>query len=397
MSHNSVTTTIQGTQFGTSTDHVVFGRPAADVIVEQVEASGKQRVLITTSKSLAGPDDLPAQIGRRLGSRFAGVFSSIGAHAPRSSVLAGAAAAREAGADLLVSVGGGSVSDATKHMLLCLWENITDIDGFDPHLKNLSGMVDPSIRPADAADRIRMMAVPTLLSAGEFTWFAGITDERRSVKEVAFHTLFSPTTVVLDPAATLATPIPLLQSSGMKAVEHAVGFLCESDSIPLVEVVSAKAWSLLYDAIPKLGGPEDNPALRLNLLLGAWYSIYSVNYGLHAGASHAIGHVLGALGVPHGDTGSSVVPGVLRWNTDHNADRQELAAASVGQSGRPLPDILQEFARSMDRPTRLREVGIERHQFREIAEKSLHDPLIDYNSRPIASADDVMEILDLAW
>jgi alcohol dehydrogenase class IV len=67
---------------------------------------------------------VPRQIGRALGDKFAGFYAGITAHTPRQCVIDGAAAARAAEADLLVAVGGGSVIDATKVMLLCLWHDI---------------------------------------------------------------------------------------------------------------------------------------------------------------------------------------------------------------------------------------------------------------------------------
>ena len=67
---------------------------------------------------------------------------------------------------------------------------------------------DPSHWPADAAGRIRMLAVPTMFSAAEFTWYAGVTEPSRLVKESFANPLFVPQVVVLDPAATLRLADP---------------------------------------------------------------------------------------------------------------------------------------------------------------------------------------------
>ncbi|MGH2322899.1 hypothetical protein, partial [Enterococcus faecalis] len=71
----------------------------------------------------------------------------------------------------------------------------------DPYVGGLDA--DPSRWPADGASRIRMMAVPTMFSAAEFTWFAGVSDPARLMKEPFAHPLIVPQVVVLDPAATL--------------------------------------------------------------------------------------------------------------------------------------------------------------------------------------------------
>ena len=113
-------------------ERIVHGRPAAEVIVEEAQKLGKSRIFITTSGSLAGDNALPREIGRALGDKFAGLYSGITAHTPRQCVIDGAAAARRPNADLLVAVGGGSVTDATKAMLLCLWHGLKDAKEMDP-------------------------------------------------------------------------------------------------------------------------------------------------------------------------------------------------------------------------------------------------------------------------
>jgi maleylacetate reductase len=77
-----------------------------------------------------------------------------------------------------------------------------------------------------------MIAVPTTLSAAEFNAFAGITDLRHGIKESFGHRLIVPRVIVLDPAATLATPMGLILSTGLKAVDHAIERLCSQQAHP---------------------------------------------------------------------------------------------------------------------------------------------------------------------
>lgn len=376
-------------------ERVAYGRPAAEVVAEEAVALDKTRIFLTTSRSLAGREALPARIGRSLGSRFAGAFCEISAHSPRDSVIAGASAARAAGADLLVAIGGGSVIDATKAMLLCFWEGLASAEQLTPFLDSMH--LDPSRHPDGGGQKIRMIAVPTMFSAAEFTWFAGITDYERQVKEIFSHPLFIPQTVVLDPAATLETPLSLLASTGMKAIDHAVEWSCAINKPPLAEAASAIALGKLYRGLPKLGTDEDGLALRTDLQLGTWLSIYSLATGAPVGASHALGHVLGGLGIPHGYTTGLVLPSVLRWNYPANATQQNAAAEVIGVSGPELADAIAELAVKLRVPVRLRDVGIGEDQLSAIAEKALRDASMRTNPRPVSSLDDVCEILRLAW
>jgi maleylacetate reductase len=376
-------------------ERIVYGRPAAEVIAEEAGRLGKRRVFVTTSRSLSSTDALPARIAAALGSSYAGRFFEISAHSPRACVLAGAAAARAAGADLLVAVGGGSVVDATKAMLMCLWQNVET----EAALGELMGQrsADPSRPLPDAAAKTRMLAVPTMFSAAEFTWSAGLTDPLRSVKEGLSHPLMIPQVVVLDPAATMETPLPLLRSTGLKAVDHAVEWGCGIDKSPLAEAVSAKALQLLYAGLPRLGGPDDDLAVRMDCQLGMWLSIYSSVTGGAVGASHAIGHVLGGLGVPHGHTTGVMLPAVLTWNVPTNATDQARMAAAIGCEGQSLARVIGDLASRLEVPRSLRSLGIRQDQLGEIAEKSLRERGLRTNPRPISSAADVSEILQLAW
>src|SRR5262245_55018337 len=111
-------------------ERVVYGRPAGAALRAEAERLGARRVFVTTSKSVA-QSALLADVVGELGDRYAGVYAGITAHSPRPCVIEGAALARQAGADLLVAVGGGSVIDATKVMLIALWRNATTIEDLD--------------------------------------------------------------------------------------------------------------------------------------------------------------------------------------------------------------------------------------------------------------------------
>jgi len=374
---------------------VIYGKPAADAVAEEAAALGARRVFITSNRSLSGADGLAAAVARGLGERHAGTYAGITAHSPREAVIAGAAAARAAGADLLVAVGGGSVIDATKVMLLCLWHGLATVDALDAH-RTRAG--DPSRRPPGLATAIRMIAVPTTYSAAEFTYFAGVSDTRRRVKEGFGHPLFVPQAVVLDPAATLATPLVLLLSTGMKAVDHAVERLTMLQTNPYSDATGAEALRLLAAALPAIKRAPDALAPRLDGQLGMWLSITGAVSGVGTAASHAIGHTLGgSYGVPHGITSCITLPAVLRWNSPANAERQRTVSALMGEPQRPASELVASLVERLGLPRTLREVGIKREDFRAIAEHTLHDPPVRANPRPIKSADDIVEILELAW
>lgn len=379
-------------------ERVVYGKPAGAALRAEAERLGAKKVFVTTSKSVA-QSALLASVIDGLGELHAGTYAGITAHSPRPCVVEGAAMARAAGADLIVAVGGGSVIDATKTILIALWQDVTTVDELDAYRagKPKEGAAPPSEAIRPPVDAIRMIAVPTTLSAAEFNAFAGISDPRKGIKESFGHRLIVPRVIVLDPAATLATPVDLMLSTGLKAVDHAVERLCSQQAHPFVLGTATEALKLLARALPAHKANPDDMATRLDLQFGMWLSIGAGTSGVGVGASHGIGHVLGAAcHVPHGHTSCVMLPSVLRWNLPANAERQKRVGEAFGKPDAAAGDLVEGLVKSLGLPGRLSEVGVGRDRFREIAEKSMHDRAVLNNPRPIKGPEQVMEILELA-
>jgi maleylacetate reductase len=357
-------------------ERVVYGKPAAEAVAAEVAALDIDRAFVTSTRSLSGEAGLATRIAAALGPRCAGIYSSVAAHSPRECVIEGAAQARAAGVRLLIAVGGGSVVDATKAMLLCLWHDITKPEELEPYRRGgpKAERLDPSRRPAGQGNAIRMLAVPTTFSAAEFTGGAGITHVGRRSKEGYDHPLFVPQTVILDPSATLGTPLELLLSTGVKALDHAVERLCAPETNPYSDATGAEAIQLLVRALPAIKARPDELAARLDGQFGMWLSITGAARGIGVGASHAIGHTLGGTyGVPHGITSCVTLPAVLRWNAPANAERQRRISALMGSPDRDAAELVLALVAGLGLPTRLRDIGIRREDFAAIAEHTMTD------------------------
>jgi maleylacetate reductase len=379
-------------------ERVVYGKAAGAAVLAEAERLGAKRIFVTTSKSVA-QSPLLAGIVATLGARHVGTYAGITAHSPRPCVIEGAKLARKAAADLIVAVGGGSVIDATKVMLIALWQNATKIEDLDAYRagRPKEGAAPPAEAISPPPDAVRMIAVPTTLSAAEFNAFAGITDLRHGIKESFGHRLIVPRVIVLDPAATLATPMGLILSTGLKAVDHAIERLCSQQAHPFAIGTASEALKLLAKALPAHKARPDGMETRLDLQFGMWLSIGAGTSGVGVGASHGIGHVLGAAcHVPHGHTSCVMLPAVLRWNLPANADRQKRVSEAFGQPAVPAADLVAKLVDTLGLPRHLADVGVGRDRFREIAEKAMHDRAVLNNPRPIREPAQVVEILELA-
>jgi maleylacetate reductase len=378
-------------------ESVIYGKPFAEAIKDEVERADAHAVFVLASGTLARETELVDQLKAALGNRFAGLCAKIGSHTPRLDCVAAANAARASGADLIVTLGGGSVTDAAKIVAMCLANGVTDPQQLD-NFRARTDADGKTTRPHIEAPELRSIMVPTTLSAGEYTASAGCTDTVRNVKESFGHPLMMAKAVVLDPTATVHTPEWLFLSTGIRAVDHAVEDICAPLCQPISEGASIHALKLLAHGLRGVkADPEDLDA-RLECQLGAWMSMIGSQTGVPKGASHGIGHVLGGTAhVPHGYTSYVMLPHVLRFNLAVNPDRQALVSGALGDNNAPAADLVAGLIADLGLPSRLRDVGVKEDQLDLIAELSMHDRWIHTNPRKIDGPAVVREILDAAW
>src|SRR5215469_14163240 len=378
-------------------DSVIFGRPFAEALAQEVDRVEARAVFILASGTLTRETDTVDRLRRVLGNRLAGICARIGAHTPRTDVVAAANAAREADADLIVTLGGGSVTDAAKMVALCLANGVTEPSQLDNYRAQIAAD-GTARRPEVKAPSIRSIAIPTTLSAGEYTASAGCTDTARHVKESYGHPMMMPRTVILDPDASVHTPEWLFLSTGIRAVDHAVEDICSINGQPIAEGASYHALRLLADGLPAVKADPKNVDARLDCQIGAWMSMVGSQTGVSKGASHGIGHVLGGTaGVPHGYTSCVMLPHVLRYNHPVNADKQTRMSDALGHPGEMAADAVGALIAGLGLPTRLRDVGVEEQQLDLIAENSMHDRWVHTNPRKIDGPAVIRTLLDAAW
>ena len=379
------------------TKRVVYGIDMCDAVEQEIAHRGAQRVLVLASATLARETEVVNRLVASLGSRCAGVFTDIGAHTPRTGVVSAANKAAAARADLLLAIGGGSVTDAAKMVAICLGNSISDPAELDA-LRVVTQPNGDTTRPSYKAPSIDSVIIPTTLSAGEFSAAAGCTDTRTMRKESYVHPDAIPGTVILDPAVTVHTPEWLWLSTGVRAIDHAVEDLCAINSMPLSDGTSRHALYLLGKGLRQVKADPSDLAARLDCQLGAWMSIIGTSAGVRKGASHGIGHVLGGTaGVPHGYTSCVMLPHVLRFNYPVNAQRQAWVSDALGRPGEDAAEVVGDLIAELGLPRTLRAVGVKPDQLDRIAEYAMLDRLIHSNPRKIDGPAVVRTLLDAAW
>ncbi len=372
------------------------GASFAEAVTQEADRAGAKRVFLMVGGTISRETDWVDRLSRALHGRMVASWNRMSSHTPRGDVIEATNAARDAGTDFVVTLGGGSVTDAGKVVRLGLANNLRQPDDFD---RLATRIVDGKrIIPQMEAPTVPMVCVPTTLSAGDFSSGAGVTDIARGHKQAIYHVAMMARAVVLDPSLSHRTPEWLWLSTGIRAVDHAVEDICSVSGNPFSEGASMQALRLLSRGLRGVKQRPGDESAYLDCLNGAWLSMVGSQSGVEKGASHGIGHALGgAAKVPHGYTSCVMLPTVLRYNLSVNAARQRLVSEAFGDASIPAADHVANLVADLGLPGRIRDTGVKPEQLDHIAEMAMHDRWIPTNPRPITNAATVRSLLDQAW
>src|SRR6185295_6766834 len=195
-------------------ERVISGVDTIARLGGELDRLGATRVVIVTGRTLGASAHL-ASLRDSLGGRCVSIFADARQHVPSSTVVELVRVIARDEADALVSFGGGSPIDTVKAAVFTM----------------LNAGSDPG--PAH-------IAIPTTLSAGEFTSVAGITNEQTRVKRPVHDARIAPRLVIMDPRLTLDTPTWLWVGTAMRAVDHAVEAIYSVRHHPVGETMASR-------------------------------------------------------------------------------------------------------------------------------------------------------------
>lgn len=263
-----------------------------------------------------------------------------------------------------------------------------------------------------AAPTIPIISIPTSLSGGEYSDFAGGTNDHTHRKHSFSRPNKGPALVILDAALTTTTPASIWLSTGIRAVDHCVEALCSLQGKSEADKTAEKGLGLLVPGLLRCKqDPLDTEARHL-CQLGVIDAMAAIGHGVPMGASHAIGHQLGPLGVGHGETSCILLPAVCKYNADRkaNVERQRdvadilwrypevqdvLTTRGLRQEESQLSDVLDAIIRELGMPRSLKDVGVGRDKIDQLAETSLHDRWVATNPVPLKEKRQVLELLEM--
>jgi alcohol dehydrogenase len=358
---------------------------------------GHRLMLVAGTRSALGR--ATRAVRSALGTRIVDEWVGIAPHSDVDAVAALAAKARQCRIDGFVAVGGGSASDSAKAAAILLAEGGTLSDH-----ANVFYPPDRYEQKVLKADKLPIVAVPTTLSAAEFTPGLGIRDSNGR-KLVFWDPGVVPRLILLDADAVLDVPAEVFAATGMNALAHCIEGMYSRVRNPVSEALALQGIRWLSRALPSVVERPGNLQGREDALIGAALSglvISNARVGIH----HGVCHGLGSLGgLSHGVANAVLLPHAMRFNREAASAPLGMAAEALGVDVRRLAPLaaaeaaiaaVEALQLAIGVPRRLRDTGLDRALLPAVARGAMADRGLYFNPR-LATEAEVLALLEAAW
>jgi maleylacetate reductase len=337
---------------------IVFGPGTRSEITNEVDRLGGQRVfLIADGAAATAGSEAAAALGDRVVIRW----NEAVQHVPEELAARARASATESGADLIVTIGGGSSTGLGKAIA--------------------------------ASHNLPIIAIPTTYAGSEQTTIYGVTGDRH--KEVGRNAAVLPKAVIYDAELTLGLPPFVTGPSAFNALAHSVEALYAPGHNPVTTALAMDGVRAIHRSLPTVMAAPTNLAARGELLYGAYLS------GMALGATaaafhHKICHVLGgAFNLVHADAHSVILPHAIAFQMPALPAEMARLADALGVPGGNPASALWDLAQASQVPTTLESLGLGHGDLPEAARRAFAD-IPQTNPRPFTEAD-LLALLESAF
>ena len=348
-----------------------FGAGSISVIPEEVKARKYRKALVVTDKDL-----LKFNVSQKVTTELekAGleyeIFSDLKPNPTVNNVKNGVQAFKDAGADYLIAIGGGSSMDTAKAIGIIInnpeFEDVVSLEGVAP-TKNKS---------------VPVIAVPTTAgTAAEVTINYVITDEEKRRKFVCVDVHDIPVMAVIDSEMMASMPKGLTAATGMDALTHAIEGYITKAHWELTDMFHLKAIEMISESLRDSvnGIAQGKEAMSVaQYIAGMGFS----NVGL--GIVHSMAHSLGAFyDTPHGVANALLLPYVMEYNADATEDRYRDIAKAMGventegmtteEARKAAINAVRKLAIDVGIPQKLSDIGASKDDLQALSELAMSD------------------------
>lgn len=371
-----------------------FGSGSISVIPEEVKTRGYKKALVVTDKDLLkfNVSQKVTEILDKEGLEYE-IFLELKPNPTVVNVKDGVEAFKNANADYIIAIGGGSSMDTAKAIGIIInnpeFADVVSLEGVAP-TKNKS---------------VPIIAVPTTAgTAAEVTINYVITDEEKKRKFVCVDVHDIPVMSVVDSNMMASMPKSLAAATGMDALTHAIEGYITKAHWELTDMFHIKAIEMiarsLRDAVNGVAEGKETMSIA-QYIAGMGFS----NVGL--GIVHSMAHSLGAFyDTPHGVANALLLPYVMEYNADATDDRYRDIAKAMGVSGtegmtieearKAAINAVRKLAIDVGIPQKLTEIGAKREDITALSELAMADACTPGNPKD-PTLDDIKLIYEKAF
>ena len=363
-----------------------FGRGSRVELANEVKTRGFNKVLVVTDQTLldCGVAGKVISVLEEAGIAY-DVYADVKPNPTVRNVQEGVNKCREVGADVIVTVGGGSAMDTAKGISIIM----TNPDRYDVvSLNGLSNTINKGMP---------VIALPTTHgTAAEVTINYVITDEERQIKMVCVDPHDIPVLAIVDSELMESLPKGTAAATGLDALTHAVeGYITRAHNT-MSDMFHMRAIELIFENLPKAVNEKDPVAIE-NMALAQYVAGMGFsNVGL--GIVHSMAHQLGAVyDTPHGIANAIILPTVMRFNGEVCSDRFREILCHIGRpDARDLNDqdvintfvwMIQELSKSVGVTQTVKDTGCREEDIEMLADKAMEDPCMPGNPREVTKED----------
>lgn len=387
------------------------GRDSLTNLGAELDRAGARRAFVICGRTVATQTDLLARIEAAVGAeRYAGHFGAMDKDSSFAACIAARDSAREAGADLLIALGGGSVIVGTRAVAIFLGESG---DPFALMTQYPEGK--PAFSPRLNAPKPPIINVPTTPTSAMNRAGTGLKNDDLDHRMEYYDPKTRPAAIFWDSDALLTAPVDLLRSTGTTTFSGALRSVCGESLNPLVDGDHRQAFRLARNALPLALAEPTNPAPRIDLCAAAFLANRAADDDTGrrttrdplSGASYALATALHLRyhHVGQGEATAALLPAVVRGLDASNegllgrlAEALEVdATGGVDAAAAASAEALSAFYRSIGMPSRLSELGIPHDELPLL----VRDAQKNFNANPGERADTLaeayMRLLEAAW
>lgn len=356
-----------------------FGKGAIESIVPEFQQRGFSKAAVITDKGLIehGIATKVTELLDKAAIDYA-LYDGIVPNPTIQNIKDGVAFVKEAEADCLIAIGGGSPIDTAKAIGIIL----TNPEFSD--VISLEGVADTK-NPC-----LPILAIPTTSgTAAEVTINYVITDEVNHRKFVCVDPHDIPIVAFIDSDMMMGMPKKLAASTGMDAMTHAIEGFITKGAWEMTDMLHLKAIEIIGHSLEASVDGDQNGREKMALgqyIAGMGFS----NVGL--GLVHGMAHPLSAwYNIPHGVACAALLPTVMKYNKEYTGEKYREIALVLGIKGAAemsLEDVREAACGEIDRlskavgiPETISELGVKEADIPAIAEDALRDVCTPGNPR----------------